>query len=70
MAKPKFRPDMMKARSTRTLALLGELSAEKNDVPVGVKKILEETEVLKEETLKILNKKIKTIDPEIIPVFS
>ena len=69
MPKPKFRPDMMKARSNRTLALMGEMGSAGNGPPVGVKKLEQETDLIREETSKILEKQIRTLDRNIIPVF-
>ena len=66
--KPKFRPDFMKARSSQVLALMGEMGSADDGPPVGVKKLAQEVENLRNETLTILDQKTAELDKSIIKV--
>merc|ERR1719238_814910 len=69
LPKPKFRPDMLKARTNRTLALMGEMHADSSGPPVGVKKLAAEIDEMKKETKAILDAKVANLDHSVIPVF-
>ena len=66
--KSKFRPDFMKAQSSQVLALLGEMNSADTGPPVGVKKLAQDVENLRNETLGLLQEKSAQIDKSIIKV--
>lgn len=69
LAKPKFRPDLLKARSNRTLALMGDMNSNDNGPPIAVKKLRQEIEALTDSTSRLLDERVRNLDKNIIPVF-